>query len=60
MIAVELLAKARAARRAAADLPFERHPGRLSGLVVGSVPPLLAEGWLGLGVPTPARSTLTV
>ena len=44
------------ARRRADDLAFEARPGRRSVLVVGSMPPLLAEGLLGLGSPTPVRT----
>ena len=43
-------------RRCADDLAFEARPGRRSVLVVGSMPPLLAERWLGLGSPTPVRT----
>lgn len=53
MISLENLTGARSGRRRG-DLALDVHPTQTSDLVVGSVPPLLAEGWLGLGRLNPA------
>ena len=55
MISLGNLTKA-FSRRRRGDLALGVHPTQTSDLVVGSMPPLLAEGWLGLGRLTPASA----
>ena len=55
MISLENLTKA-FSRRRGDDLALDVHPTQTPDLVVGSMPPLLAEGWLGLGCLTPAST----
>ena len=58
MISVENVTKTCASRRAVDDLSFAGRPGPPSGVVIVSVPSIIAEG-CGLWLLTRARRTLT-